>query len=69
MIVEDDDKGCDLEGIMIDKDVEASGLRDKMRALQEKCRFASVVVSADMLAVIELAEQGLDSKRQVTKWK
>lgn len=41
-------------------DVEARGLRGKMRALQERGRFARVEVLADMLTVVALPEQSLD---------
>lgn len=56
MIVEDDDEDWDHEGLMKAEEAEASGLRGKMRTLQEKFCFASVKAPADMLAVIALAK-------------
>lgn len=69
VIVEDDDKDWNLEGTIPAKEVKASELRGKMCVLQKKRRFASVEVSAHMLAVDTLAEQNLDLKRQVAKQK
>lgn len=50
---------------MTAKEVEASELRGKMRVLQEKCRSASEEFSAEILAVIALAQQNLDLELQV----
>lgn len=63
LIFKHNDKEWDLEGIMTSEEVEASVLRGKMRALQEKCCFASVKVPAEILAVIALAERRLDLER------
>lgn len=49
--------------------VEASGLRSKIRVLQEKFRSASVKVPADTLAVIVMFERCLYLERQIKKWK
>lgn len=50
------------------KENKTSGLCGKMRALQDKCRSASAETTADMLAVVSLAEQCLNRKHQVTTW-
>lgn len=67
LIVENDNKDCDFECIMTTEEVEASGLREKMRALQEIIRSASEENPADILAIVALAERRLDLERQVTK--
>lgn len=38
-----------------------------MRALQEKCRSASVEVPSGIMAVVALAEQSMDLERMVMK--
>lgn len=67
MIVEEDDKYWDVEGIMTAKNAEASALRGKMHVLLEQSRSANVEVPSDMLGVIALAERCLDLKVSVTK--
>lgn len=59
-IFEDEDKNWDLYGITATENVEATERRGKMRALQKKCRFASVEIPTEVLAAIVLFEQNLD---------
>lgn len=47
---------------MVAEDIEASGLRGKMRALHEKLCSACVDVPTDMSAVVTVAEQSLHLK-------
>lgn len=65
--VADVGKDWDLEGIITAKEVETSKLRGNMRAFQGMCRAKSAEVSADMLAVVALAEQCLDLEFTVSK--
>lgn len=50
---------------MTAEEVEDSGLRVKIRALEKKCCSASVEIPGDMSSFIALAEQSLDSKSLV----
>lgn len=65
-LVKDKDKHSDLEGLMARAKVEASRLEGKLCPRQEKCHSEHLVVLANMLAIIALAEQGLDSEHQAT---
>lgn len=68
VIVEDEYKGWDLEGIATNKEVKAGRLHGKMRALQYKCFSASGGIPAEMVAIVELAERRLGLEGQVAKW-
>lgn len=67
--VKNDDGDWDLEAIITAEEIEASRLRSKMRALQDKCRSKSVQILADMSAVIALAKRCLCLERQATNRK
>lgn len=67
MTGEVDDKDWDLEGIMTAEKVESSELQGKMRDLQEKYCSACLENSADMVAVVALAERCLDIECQMMK--
>lgn len=56
VMFENDNEDWDLGGITAGKEVDASGLRGKMCALQEKCRPATVEFPANILAFVALAE-------------
>lgn len=67
VIIENDDKGQDGEGILAAKDVDASGLRGIRRPLWEKCFSTGVEDHAEILAVVTMAERSLVLERHVTK--